>query len=69
MKVMVMWDKYDNCYRKVVDIKDFKKYIQDKTIEIKDKEVKDMFISTTQAKLDTVIVLDKILEDLENCEV
>jgi hypothetical protein len=64
-----MWDKYDNCYRNVVDIEDLKKYIQDKTIEIKDKEVKDMFISASQSKLDTISALDKILEDLENCEV
>ena len=69
MKVMIIWDKYDNCYRNVIDIEDLKKYIQDITIEIKDKEVKDMFISTTQGKLDTISVLDKILEDLENCEV
>jgi hypothetical protein len=60
-----MWDKYDNCYRNVVDIEDLKKYIQDKTIEIKDKEVKDMFISASQSKLDTISVLDKILKDLE----
>lgn len=69
MKVMVMWDKYDNCYRKVVDIKDLKKYIQGIVVKVKDKEVEDMFISATQGKLDTISVLDKILEDLENCEV
>lgn len=65
MKKMLMYDKYENRYRTVVDIEELKNYIQEKVIELKDKKVKDMFISASQGKLDTIIVLDNILNDLE----
>ncbi len=65
MKKLIMWDKYENKYRMVVDKEELKKYIQEKVIELKDKKVEDMFISASQGKLDTIIVLDNILNDLE----
>ena len=37
--------------------------IRDKIIEIKNKKVEDMFITSTQAKLDTIIVLESLLEE------
>lgn len=65
MKSFLMWDKYENRYRMVVDKEELKKYIQEKVIELKNKKVEDMFITTSQGKLDTIIVLDNILNDLE----
>lgn len=65
MKSFLIWDKYENRYRMVVDKEELKKYIQEKVIELKDKKVEDMFISASQGKLDTIIVLDNILNDLE----
>ena len=65
MKSFLMWDKYENRYRMVVDKEELKNYIQEKVIELKNKKVEDMFISASQGKLDTIIVLDKIIEDLE----
>lgn len=62
---MIMWDKYENKYRNVVDVEELKEYIQDVTVKIKNEKVEDMFISSSRAKLDTIIVLDKILEKLE----
>ena len=69
MKKMLMYDKYENKYKMVVDIEELKKYIQEKVIELKNKKVEDMFITASQGKLDTIIVLDKILNDLEISEV
>lgn len=65
MKSFLMWDKYENRYRMVVDKEELKKYIQEKVIELKNKKVEDMFITASQGKLDTIIVLDNILNDLE----
>lgn len=39
MKKMIMWDKYENRYRIVVDKEELKKYIQEKVIELKNKKV------------------------------
>jgi hypothetical protein len=65
MKKMLIWDKYDETYREVIDVKELAKYIQDLIIKIKDKKIEDMFITASQGKLDTIIVLDTILNDLE----
>ena len=65
MKKMLMYDEYDETYTEVVDVQDLKQYIQDLIIKIKDEKIKDMFITTSQAKLDTIIILDNILNDLE----
>lgn len=65
MKSFLIWDKYDATYREVIDVKELAKYIQDLIIKIKNEKIEDMFITTSQAKLDTIIVLDTILEDLE----
>lgn len=65
MKIMTMWDKYDETYREVIDVKELREYIQDLTIKVKNEKVKDEFITTSRAKLDTIIVLDNILNDLE----
>lgn len=65
MKSFLMWDKYENRYRMVVDKEELKKYIQEKVKELKNKKVEDMFITASQGKLDTIIVLDNILNDLE----
>lgn len=40
-----------------------KQKITDKVIEIKDKKVKDMFITSSQGKLDTIIALESLLEN------
>lgn len=65
MKKILIYDKYDETYREVIDVKEFKKYIQDLTIKIKNEKVKDEFITASRAKLDIIIILDKIIEDLE----
>lgn len=65
MKKNLMYDKYDETYREVIDVKELRKYIQDLTIKIKNEKVKDEFITASRAKLDAIIVLDKILNDLE----
>ena len=65
MKKNLMYDKYDETYREVIDVKELKEYIQDLTIKIKNEKVKDEFITASRAKLDAIIVLDKILNDLE----
>ena len=64
MKKILMYDKYDETYREVIDVKELKEYIQDLTIKIKNEKVKDEFITTSRAKLD-IIILDNILNDLE----
>lgn len=65
MKTMIMYDKYENKYRNVVDVEELKEYIQDVTAKIKNEKAEDMFITASQGKLDTIIVLDKILEELK----
>ena len=65
MKTMIMYDKYENKYRNVVDVEELKEYIQDVTAKIKNEKAEDMFITASQGKLDTIIVLDNILNDLE----
>ena len=65
MKTMIMCDKYENKYRNVVDVEELKEYIQDVTAKIKNEKAEDMFITASQGKLDTIIVLDNILNDLE----
>lgn len=40
-----------------------KQKITDKVIEIKHKKVKDMFITSSQGKLDTIIELESLLEN------
>ena len=69
MKKILMYDKYDETYREVIDVKELKEYIQDLTIKIKNEKVKYEFITASRAKLDTVIILDNILNDLEVSEV
>lgn len=69
MKKMLIYDKYDETYREVIDVKELKEYIQDLTIKIKNEKVKDEFITASREKLDTVIILDNILNDLEKSEV
>jgi len=49
----------------IIDVKELREYIQDLTIKVKNEKVKDEFITTSRAKLDTIIVLDNILNDLE----
>ena len=65
MKKILMYDKYDETYREVIDVKELREQILDLTIKIKNEKVKDEFITTSRAKLDTVIILDNILNDLE----
>lgn len=65
MEIMTMWDKYDKKYRDVIDIKELAKYIQDLIIKIKNEKASDNFITISQGKLDTIITLGKILNDLE----
>ena len=69
MNKMLIYDKYDETYREVIDVKELREYIQDLTIKIKNEKVKDEFITASRAKLDTVIILDNILNDLEVSEV
>ena len=65
MEKILMYDQYDETYREVIDVKELREYIQDLTIKVKNEKVKDEFITTSRAKLDTIIVLDNILNDLE----
>ncbi len=41
MKNYLMWDKYDNCYRNVVDIEDIKKYINEIQKELDKYKIKN----------------------------
>lgn len=68
MKKMLIYDKYEDKYRMVVDIEELKKYIQEYVTEIKNQEVKDMFITASQGKLDTIIALEKILDQFNQEE-
>ncbi len=53
MKKMLIWDKYDETYREVIDVKELREYILKKIEELKD--------GTYDAK----IVLQSFLKDLE----
>lgn len=53
MNKMLMYDKYDETYREVIDVKELKEYILKKIEEVKD--------GTYDAK----IVLQLFLKDLE----
>ena len=68
MKKMLMYDKYEGKYRMVVDIEELKKYIQENIIELKNKKIGDMFITASQGKLDTIIALEKILDQFNKEE-
>lgn len=68
MKKMLMYDKYEDKYRMVVDIEELKKYIQENIIELKNKKIGDMFITASQGKLDTIIALEKILDQFNQEE-
>ncbi len=65
MNKMLMYDQYNETYREVIDVKELAKYIQDLIIKIKNEKVSDNFITISQGNLDKIIVLGKILEDLE----
>ena len=65
MSKMLIYDKYDETYREVIDVKELVKYIQDLIIKIKNEKVSDNFITISQGKLDKIILLGKIIEDLE----
>ena len=65
MKKMLIYDKYDETYREVIDVKELKEYIQDLTIKIKNEKVKDEFITASRAKLEIIIALDMILEKID----
>lgn len=65
MNKILMYDQYDETYREVIDVKELAKYIQDLIIKIKNEKVSDNFITVSQGRLDTIIVLDTILNDLE----
>ena len=65
MNKILIYDKYDETYREVIDVKELAKYIQDLIIKIKNEKVSDNFITISQGKLDKIIVLGKILNDLE----
>lgn len=68
MKSFLIWDKYDEIYREVMDVKELKKYIQEYVTEIKNKKIGDMFITASQGKLDTIIALEKILDQFNKEE-
>ena len=54
----------------VVDFaaEELKKYIQENIIELKNKKIGDMFITASQGKLDTIIALEKILDQFNKEE-
>lgn len=68
MNKMLMYDKYEDCYRTVVDVKRLEESIQNKIIEIKNEKVKDKFVTASQAKLDKIILLDNLLKEVEEDE-
>lgn len=65
MNKILMYDKYDKIYREVIDIKELREYIQDLIVKVKNEKVENEFITASRAKLDIIIILDKIIEDLE----
>lgn len=65
MNKILIYDKYDETYREVIDVKELKEYIQDLTIKIKNEKVKDEFITASRAKLGIIIALDMILEKID----
>ena len=71
MKVMIMWDKYDNCYRKVVDIEDLKEHIREKIKKMGETRKKDcIYLGRDWFNYEhKIYALQSFLEDLENCEV
>lgn len=68
MKKMIMWDKYDNCYRQVIDVNDLKEHLKEKIKGLKDKLHSGKFISQDYIEI-RIETLQSFLEDLENCEV
>lgn len=62
MKNYLMWDKYDNCYRQVIDVKELREYIQTKIKELeqKRKEVDGIYTYIREIRL-----LQSFLKDLE----
>lgn len=65
MKKILMYDKYDETYREVIDVKELKNCIQELQFKIKNKEVENMFISASEEKLGIIIALDMILEEID----
>lgn len=42
MKIMTMWDKYDETYREVIDVKELKRYIEEKIKKLDETRKKDV---------------------------
>ena len=49
MKKYLMYDKYDNCYREVIDIEDIKKLIEKYKLQEKEEEDAHLVVWTLQS--------------------
>lgn len=64
MKKILMYDKYDETYRKVIDVKELVKYIQDLIIKVKNEPVEGI-ITEEYLKGSIINILNKTIEKLE----
>jgi len=64
MKKILMYDKYDETYRKVIDVKELVKYIQDLIIKVKNEPVEGI-ITEEHLKGSIINILNKTIEKLE----
>ena len=64
MKKILMYDKYDETYREVIDVKELVKYIQDLIIKVKNESVEGI-ITEEHLKGNIINILNKTIEKLE----
>lgn len=64
MKKILMYDKYNETYREVIDVKELKEYIQDLIIEVKNELVEGI-ITEEHLKGSIINILNKTIEKLE----
>ena len=67
MKKILMYDKYDETYREVIDVKELKEYILKRIEEIENTGIDGAWINYTIREQDRakIQVLQSFLKDLE----
>jgi len=64
MNKMLMYDKYDETYREVIDVKELKEYIENLIIKVKNEPVEGI-ITEEYLKGSIINILNKTIEKLE----
>lgn len=64
MNKMLIYDKYDETYREVIDVKELKKYIEDLIIKVRNEPVEGI-ITEEHLKASLINILNKTIKKLE----